>query len=96
MGTSSWDSRSRLEYCRSSCGHRHLIGIDPDYRVHVGPFLEFGVTGISGTLIDRPNRIEKRPARDRLGDSVRAILRRPHSLDRTERHAEEDADCCDK
>ena len=53
-------------YCRSSCGLRHLIGIDPDYRVHIGPFLEFGVKGISGTLIDRPNRIEKRPARDRL------------------------------
>ena len=48
----------------------HLIGIDPDYRIHVsdrlleihdGPLKE-----IAGTLIDRPNRIEDRPVRDRL------------------------------
>ena len=53
----------------------HLIGIDPDYRIHVsdrlleihdGPFLELGLKGIAGTLIDRPNRIEHRPVRDRL------------------------------
>ena len=52
-----------------------LIGIDPDYRIHVsdrlleihdGPFLELWLKGIAGTLIDRPNRIEDRPERDRL------------------------------
>ena len=52
-----------------------LIGIDPDYRIHVsdrlleihdGPFLELGLKGIAGTLIVRPNRIEDRPERDRL------------------------------
>ena len=40
-----------------------LIGVDPDYRTHVsdplleihdGPFLELGLKGIAGTLIDRP------------------------------------------
>ena len=30
------------------------------------PVLELGVKGMSGTLIDRPNRIEDRPDRDRL------------------------------
>jgi putative restriction endonuclease len=53
----------------------HLIGIDPDYWIHVsdrlleihdGPFLELGLKGVAGTLIDRPNRIEDRPVRDRL------------------------------
>jgi putative restriction endonuclease len=43
----------------------HLIGVDPDYRIHVsdrlleirdGPFLELGLKGIAGTLIDRPRR----------------------------------------
>jgi putative restriction endonuclease len=53
----------------------HLIGVDPDYRIHVsdrlleihdGPFLELGLKGIAGTLIDRPRRLEDRPDRDRL------------------------------
>ena len=53
----------------------HLIGIDPDYRIHVsdrlleihdGPFLELGLKGIAGTLIDRPRRLEDRPDRERL------------------------------
>jgi putative restriction endonuclease len=53
----------------------HLIGIDPDFPIHVsdrlleihhGLFLELGLKGIAGKLIDRPNRIEKRPDRDRL------------------------------
>jgi len=52
-----------------------LIGIDPDYRIHVsdrlpeihdGPFLELGLKGIAGTLIDRPRRLEDHPDRDRL------------------------------
>jgi putative restriction endonuclease len=53
----------------------HLIGIDPDYGIHVsdrlleihdGPFLELGLKAIGGTLIDRPRRLEDRPDRDRL------------------------------
>src|ERR1700730_12689365 len=45
----------------------HLIGIDPDFRIHVsdrlleihdGPFLELGLKSIAGTLIDRPRRLE--------------------------------------
>src|SRR5580693_6163887 len=53
----------------------HLIGIDPDFRIHVsdrlleihdGPFLELGLKGIAGTSIDRPKRLEDRLDRDRL------------------------------
>lgn len=53
----------------------NLIGIDPDYRIHVsdrlldihgGPFLELGPKQIAGTLIDLPRRVEDRPDRDRL------------------------------
>jgi len=50
----------------------HLIGIDPDFRIHVSdrlleihddPFLELGLKGIAGTLIDRARRLEDRPDR---------------------------------
>ena len=34
--------------------------------IHEGPFLELGLKGIAGTLIDRPRRREDRPDRDRL------------------------------
>jgi putative restriction endonuclease len=53
----------------------HLIGIDPDFPIHVsdrlleshhGLFLQLGLKGIAGTMIDRPNRIEDRPDRYRL------------------------------
>ena len=53
----------------------HLIGIDPDYRIHVsdrlleipdGPFLELGLKGIAGQLIRLPRRSENRPDRERL------------------------------
>jgi putative restriction endonuclease len=53
----------------------HLIGIDPDFRIHVsdrlleihdGPFLELGLKGIAGTLIELPRRSVDRPDRDRL------------------------------
>jgi putative restriction endonuclease len=53
----------------------HLIGVDPDYRIHVsdrlleihdGPFLELGLKGIAGHVIQLPRRIEDRPDRDRL------------------------------
>jgi putative restriction endonuclease len=53
----------------------HLIGIDPDYRIHVsdrlleirdGPFLELGLKGIARQVIELPRRSEDRPDRDRL------------------------------
>jgi putative restriction endonuclease len=53
----------------------HLIGIDPDYRLHVsdrlldihdGPFLELGIKGIAGTSIQLSRRSVDRPDRDRL------------------------------
>ena len=53
----------------------HLIGIDPDYCIHVsdrllethdGPFLELGLKGIVGQMIQLPRRSEDRPDRDRL------------------------------
>ena len=53
----------------------HLIGIDPDYRIHVsdrlldihdGPFLELGLKGIAGSLIEKPRRAKDYLDRDRL------------------------------
>jgi putative restriction endonuclease len=52
-----------------------LIGIDPDYRMHVshrlleihdGPFLELGLKDIAGRVIELPKRSEDRPDRNRL------------------------------
>jgi len=53
----------------------HLIGINPDYRIHVsnrlleihdGPFLELGLKGVEGQMIQLPRRVEDCPDRDRL------------------------------
>jgi len=53
----------------------HLIGVDPDYQIHVtnrlleirdGPFLETGLKRIVGQVIQLPRRSEDRPDRDRL------------------------------
>jgi len=53
----------------------NLIGIDPEFRIHVadklleihdGPFLELGLKQIDGTQIGMPRRPEDRPDRDRL------------------------------
>jgi putative restriction endonuclease len=53
----------------------HLIGIDPDFRIHVsdrlleihdGPFLEQGLKAIAGRLIRLPRRTEDYPDRERL------------------------------
>ena len=50
----------------------HLIGIDPDFRIHVserlleihdGPFLGLGLKGIVGQVIQLPRRREDRPDR---------------------------------
>ena len=52
----------------------HLIGIDPDYRLHVserllvqkdGPMLE-SLKRLNGGVIHLPSRIKDRPDRDRL------------------------------
>ncbi len=52
----------------------HLIGIDPDYKLHVaerllvqndGPMLE-AMKRLNGTMIHLPNRFKDRPDRDRL------------------------------
>jgi hypothetical protein len=69
----------------------HLIGIDPDFPIHVsdrlleshhGLFLQLGLKGIAGKLIDRPNRIEDRPERDRLAIRFEQF-ERPDTLGRT-------------
>ena len=53
----------------------HVIGVDPDYRIHVssrllelhdGPFLELGLKQIGGQLIKLPRRCADYPDRDRL------------------------------
>ena len=53
----------------------HLIGIDPDFQIHVsdrlleihdGPFLELALKGIVGHVIQLPRRSEDCPDRDRL------------------------------
>jgi putative restriction endonuclease len=53
----------------------HPIGVDPDFRIHVsdrlldlhdGPFLELGLKGIVGQVIESPRRSEDCPDRDRL------------------------------
>jgi putative restriction endonuclease len=52
----------------------HLVGIDPDYRLHVsarllrqndGPMLE-ALKGLDGGTIRLPGRVKDRPVRDRL------------------------------
>jgi putative restriction endonuclease len=52
-----------------------LIGVDPDYRIHVsdrlleihdGPFLELGLKGIVGQEIQLPRGSKDRPDQDRL------------------------------
>ena len=64
----------------------HLIGVDPDYRIHVSDRLleihDGPLKGIAGTLIDTPNRIEDRPVRDRLAIRFEQFMR-PDTLDRT-------------
>jgi hypothetical protein len=54
---------------------KSMIGVDPDYQIHVsdrlleihdGPFLELGLKGIIGQVIQLPRWSEDRPDRDRL------------------------------
>lgn len=63
----------------------NLIGIDPDYRIHVsdellaindGPMFEHGVKALVGQLIHLPTRPQDHPSRDRLAQRFDAFLRR--------------------
>jgi putative restriction endonuclease len=58
-----------------------LIGINPDYRLHVserllllndGPMLE-ALKRLNGEAIHMPGRVKDRPDRDRLGGALRAV-----------------------
>jgi putative restriction endonuclease len=53
----------------------HLIGVDPDFRIHVserllelhdGPFWEQGLKAMPGQLISLPKRTKDNPDRERL------------------------------
>jgi len=53
----------------------HMIGIDPDYRIHIserlldlhdGPILELGIKGMNGKLIKTPRDAAKKPDQERL------------------------------
>jgi hypothetical protein len=85
-------SRARLGInCWFPAFDAHLIGIDPDYRIHVsdrlleirdGPFIELGLKGIAGTSMTGRNGLKIVPiATDwRYGSSN---SRTPHRLNRT-------------
>ena len=77
--TSSWASRSSPTASRSPSHHaafdNHLIGIDPDGRVHVserllmlhdGPLLEQSLKACAGVLIRPPKGKQFGPDRERL------------------------------
>jgi hypothetical protein len=60
----------------------HLIGIDPDYRIHVsdrlleihdGPFLELGVEGDRGNIDRQAEAASGSSGSEPIGASVRAI-----------------------
>lgn len=62
----------------------NLIGVDPDYRIHVseallsindGPMFEHGVKGLAGRLIRLPQREMDYPSRDRLAQRFEAFRR---------------------
>ena len=59
----------------------NLIGIDPDFRIHVsprlldmndGPMLEQGIKAMAGRSLLPPNRAVDRPDRDRLAERFEA------------------------
>jgi putative restriction endonuclease len=62
----------------------NLIGIDPDYRIHVseallsindGPMFEHGVKALAGKLIHLPAREADHPSRDRLAQRFEQFRR---------------------
>lgn len=63
----------------------NLIGIDPDFRIHVsdallsmndGPMFEFGVKALAGQLIKFPKRDRDYPDRDRLAERFEKFANR--------------------
>ena len=68
----------------------HLIGIDPDFRIHVsdllleihdGPFLELGLKGIAGQVIQLPRRSMDRRDRERLARRFEQFKKAAHRND---------------
>lgn len=64
----------------------HMIGIDPDYRIHIcerllelhdGPILELGIKKMDGQLIKVPRDASKKPDRERL--EMRFALFKEHA-----------------
>jgi len=64
-----------LTKLRHAAFDAQLIGIDPDFRIHVsdrlleihdGAFLELGLKGVAKQAIQLPRRSEDHPDRDRL------------------------------
>lgn len=62
----------------------NLIGVDPDYRIHVsdalmsindGPMFEHGVKGLAGRFIHLPVRERDYPSRDRLAQRFEAFAK---------------------
>jgi hypothetical protein len=63
----------------------NLIGIDPDFRIHVseellamndGPMLEQGIKAMAGRIIRLPNREVDHPDRDRLAQRFELFAQR--------------------
>jgi predicted restriction endonuclease len=63
----------------------NLIGIDPDFRVHIsdallsmndGPLFEHGIKGMSGRIIRLPKRSLDYPDRDRLAERFECFMAR--------------------
>jgi len=76
-----WHPPSKIHHAAFDA---HLIGIDPDYRLHVsgrllvqhdGPMLE-ALKRLNGGTIHRPERIKVRPDRDRLAHRVERLKSR--------------------
>jgi putative restriction endonuclease len=74
LGQPIVSNRSPLTKIHHAAFDAHLIGVDPDYRTHVsdrllelhdGPFLELGLKGIVGQVIQLPRRSEDCPERGR-------------------------------
>ena len=74
-GFSFGDEHIPLVNPQNAAFDAHLIGIDPDFGIHVsdrlleihdGPFLELGLKGIRGSQIALPRRSVDHPDRDRL------------------------------
>lgn len=61
----------------------NLIGVDPDYRIHIseallsindGPMFEYGVKALAGRSIHLPKRVADYPSRDRLAQRFEVFM----------------------